>query len=187
MQFGEPIRVHVLFFTDNIRRHPFKVIRLTVFLFPLKDASVEVGYLFSLESQLKESHRHRFVEEDSARFFPCRLHAEALETVFCATPMVRVQPHIRGFVTCEAKTVLPLVLSAHHSSPALRRANAQAISLRHSLQHNSKSLSSSTSCHSSHSRHSVPSVICPMFIPPSIHLAKQSVLSNRSQNAMNNS
>ena len=75
--------------------------------------------VFSLESQVKESHHHRFVEEDAARIFPCGLHAEALEAVVRATVKVRVHPHIRGFVACEAKTV-------YHSSSSLAVLNARS-------------------------------------------------------------
>ena len=80
MQFGIPIRVHVLFFTNNIRGHPFKVVRLTVFLFPLKDASVELLHLKCNHFQFHKATKCRFVEMIHAtpRFLPCEVWKQAI-------------------------------------------------------------------------------------------------------------
>lgn len=117
MQFGIPIRVHVLFFTNNIRGHRFKTIRLAVFFFPFKGASVELLHLQCYQFQFDEATKRPFVEMIHAapRLLPCEVCEQAISAGVVSAHTSAVRVNIGFFAASETRRT-------HSSSPSLKRA-----------------------------------------------------------------
>ena len=105
MQFGVPVFVHVLLFTNNIGGHRFKTIRLAVFLFPLKGTLIVVCHSQSDDFQVSKTNKRLFVEMVHATscFLPSEVWKQALFAVVSGAYELAIQVHIGFFTAIETR------------------------------------------------------------------------------------